>query len=100
MSSGKATRSFALDMDVARWLDAQPDGRRGRHYELHWGGTRSQLVSKAVRAYWMSDLYISEKRLQEESVMAQETINRLQLELRRKGLWNRLRRLLRLRVTQ
>ena len=95
MSSGKATRSFALDMDVARWLDSQPDGRRGRHYELHWGGTRSQLVSKAVRAYWMSDLYLEDKRLREESIVALDTINRLQKELRERGLLNRIKRLFR-----
>lgn len=71
-------RSYALDRDVVDFLDSQPDGRKrpNQFSKRHYASSRSKMVSRAVRAYYLTETMdrIQEQRdkLQAELLKATE----------------------------
>ena len=83
----KMTRSYSLDPAVAQWLDKQPDGRGKKR-------SRSQLVSEAVFYYWMTSREETLQQNQRLRTINQKYLEELRALRSRRGLWYRLKRLL------
>ena len=96
-------RSYALDPDVVKFLDSLPDGRKRPNpfSKRHYASSRSKTVSEAVRAYYLTDQYEEVKQLYENIAGLQRVIREAHDEIRAlkasRGLWSRLKRLLRKR---
>lgn len=94
----KITRSYSLDPPVAEWLDRQPDGRGGKATKMYRHSirkSRSALVSEAVYYYWMNETELMSriKRLMKINEIYLEELRELRS---RRGLWYRLKRLLKI----
>ena len=83
----KMTRSYSLDPAVAQWLDKQPDGRGKKR-------SRSQLVSEAVFYYWMTSREETLQQNQRLRTINQKYLEELRVLRSRRGLWYRLKKLL------
>ena len=83
----KMTRSYSLDPAVAQWLDKQPDGRGKRR-------SRSMLVSEAVFYYWMSSREETLQQNMKLRLINQKYLEELRVLRSRRGLFGRLKRLL------
>lgn len=84
----KRIRSYAMDEDVADFLDDLPDGR-GKVI------SRGTYVNKAVRMYWLRDMGEEIERMERALEANLDVIERLRAEKRSRGILYRLWRLLR-----
>ncbi len=94
----KITRAYYLSEDVVKFLDSCPDGRKNSTGPMKgigiYGLSRSQIVDKAVRYYWLLELGEEIENLQKANRLLQKELIRVTGQ---RGLFAHLKRLLRKR---